>query len=160
MSATKTDDGGIRTLVRKMFEGSQAHLDFDAAVRGLTPELASRRVNGLPHTAWQLVWHIWFTQKDIIDYHVNSGYREHQWPRDYWPETDGPADEEEWRRVLAGYREDVRRVGEMLQDPSQDLLAPRAAKRTSLLRVAVLSMDHTAYHVGQLVDVKRLLGMR
>jgi len=146
-------------MVKKLFEGSQAHLDFDAVVRGFTPDLAGRRVEGLPHTAWQLVWHIWFTQKDIIDFHVNRDYREYQWPRDYWPKTDGPSDEAEWRRVLAGYRDDVRRVAAMLADPSEDLLAPKAAKKASLLRVALLSMDHAAYHVGQLVDLKRLLGV-
>ncbi len=156
----KAQDTGIREMVKKLFAESQAHMDFDSAMKGFTPELAARRVSGLPHTAWQLVWHIWRSQKDILDYHENTEYAEMPWPEGYWPKEDGPANAAQWRAAVQGFRDDAAHIARMLDDPAEDLLAPKAAKRTNLLRVALLSMDHNAYHIGQLVDVKRLLGMK
>jgi uncharacterized damage-inducible protein DinB len=103
--------------------------------------------------------HLRLSQQDILEFCRNSGYTEKRWPDDYWPVTTGPADARSWDESVRQFREDRSALKQLASDPSVDLLAkiPHGTGQT-YLRQILLVADHNAYHLGQLVAVRRLLG--
>ena len=109
--------------------------------------------------AWEIVEHMRLTQRDILDFCVKSDYSEPHWPDDYWPKSAAPPSDEAWDRSLAAYKDDLAAVQRLATDPSIDLFATIPhGKGQTYLRELLLVADHTAYHVGQLVDARRALG--
>lgn len=127
--------------------------DWPADQRGVVPD-------GLPYSGWQLLEHLRYTQRDILDFSRDPGYRTPHWPDDYWPETTAPPSSVDWDRSVERVRSDLRAMCALIEDPANDLYAPIPhGDGQTLLREAVLLADHNAYHVGQLVVVRRLLGL-
>ena len=137
-----------------------AHADFESAVEGIPPSHRGRTPEGLPYSPWQLVEHLRLTQYDILDFCRNPDYHELHWPDDYWPASAEPPSSAAWDESLAGYRRDLDGLRALAADRSVDLLAtiPHGTGQT-YLRELLLVADHTAYHVGQLIAVRRLLGI-
>jgi len=154
---TQTDT--LRAQLAAILDWPDAHATFDAAVDGVPPELRGRTPEGLPYSPWQLVEHLRITQWDILEFCRNPDYREMAWPDDYWPPTAGPPSAEAWEESIRGYRTDREMLKALAADPELDLFAriPHGSGQT-YLRELLLVADHTAYHVGQLVAVRRLLG--
>ena len=152
-------DGALREHLRKLLAWGEAHVDFDRAVAGLAPELRGVRPDGLPYSPWELLEHLRITQEDILDFSRNPEYKELSWPEDYWPDSPAPPDDGAWDRSIAAYRADREALQAMAADPATDLFAriPHGQGQT-YLREILLAADHAAYHVGQLVLVRRLLG--
>jgi hypothetical protein len=142
-----------------LLRGGGAHLSFGAAVAGLPAALRGARPQGVPHTPWRLVEHLRITQWDILEFCRNPEHRSPAWPEGYWPDGDAPPDAAAWNRSLAGFRADLDAVEALVRSPETDLLAglPHGDGQT-ILREALLVADHNAYHVGQLVVVRRALG--
>ena len=136
-----------------------AHANFDQAVDGLEPELRGRRPPGMPHSPWEIVEHIRRAQHDILDFCLNADYTEQTWPDDYWPETPEPPGAQAWDESIAAFHRDLKALQDLAADPERDLFAkiPHGSGQT-YLRELVLVIDHTAYHVGELVTIRRLLG--
>lgn len=154
-------DTSIRDHVARVLAWEDAHATFDAAVEGLSPKLRGQRPHGLPYSPWQLVEHIRIAQRDILDFCVAGTYEEHTWPDDYWPSSPEPPSEQAWDESLASYRQDRDALERLARDASIDLTArtPHAGKpQQTYLRAVLLVADHTSYHVGQLILVRRLLG--
>jgi uncharacterized damage-inducible protein DinB len=149
----------LREHLARSLAWQDAHVGFDGAVEGLPARLRGERAAGLPHSPWQLVEHLRFTQRDILDFCRDPAYREPSWPQDYWPSDAAPADDAAWDAAVAGYRADREALQRLAADPGLDLAAtiPHGTGQT-YLRELLLVVDHTAYHVGQLVLVRRLLG--
>ena len=149
----------MRNQLAKALDWGEAHADFDKAVDGLAPELRGRRVEGLPHSAWEILEHLRITQHDILDFSRNPQYAELSWPEDYWPASPAPPDAEAWDRSIATFHADREALQALADDPEVDLFAriPHGQGQT-YLRELLLAADHAAYHVGQLVTVRRLLG--
>lgn len=150
----------LRRRVVELLEGKGAHVDFDAAVRGLSAAAAGRRVAGLPHTAWQLVEHLRIALWDLVGFSASGEHESPPWPEGYWPAEEAPPSEAAWEESLAAYR---RHLGEMIalvSDPATDLLAPLpwSDQGADLLREALLAASHASYHLGQLLDLRRALG--
>ena len=82
-----------------------------------------------------------------------------EWPDGYWPQGDAPPDDAAWDRSIKAFRADLKAVEELVTDPSTDLFAriPHGDGQT-ILREALLVADHNAYHLGQIVAVRRMLG--
>ena len=150
---------GVREHLRRVLGWEDAHVGFEATVRDLPLELRGVRPPGLPHSAWELVEHIRITQRDILDFTVAGDYRELEWPGDYWPATPAPPTPDAWERSISAYLADRARLEALTMDGSAELLAvvPHGERQT-LLRELLLVADHTAYHLGQLVLVRRALG--
>lgn len=151
----------FRDHLARVLSWSDAHATFDAAVKDLKAELRGRRPEGFPHSPWELVEHLRIAQRDILDFCVAERYEAHTWPDDYWPGSPEPPDAKAWDRSLASYLEDREALKRLARNPEIDLSAatPHASKPgQSYLRAILLVADHTAYHVGQLVLVRRLLG--
>ena len=150
---------GLRAQLAALLDWRDAHADFDTAVDGLPPALRGRTPEGLPYSPWQLVEHLRRAQHDILDFCRNPDYEELTWPDDYWPAEAEPPSAAAWDESLAGFRRDREALGALARDPGSDLFAPIPhGSGQTLLRELLLTADHNAYHIGQLVAVRRLLG--
>jgi len=153
------DDDALRRHLLKLLDGRGAHVDFDGAVADLAAELRGVRPEGLPHSAWELVEHLRIALRDLVGFSRDPGHESPEWPAGYWPESAAPPDERAWDEALAAYRRHLDEMKALVADPGRDLTAPLPwSERATLLREALLAADHAAYHVGQLVLVRRLLG--
>jgi hypothetical protein len=152
-------DKALREHLLSLLRGGGAHLNFDAAVAGLPPELRGARPPGVPHTPWRLLEHLRIAQWDILEFSRNPRHVSPKFPEGYWPDGDAPPDEAAWDRSVAAFREDLQATQDLVADPGTDLFAriPHGEGQT-VLREALLVADHNAYHLGQLVVVRRALG--
>ena len=151
-------DTSLRKQLVKLMTGGQAHVDFETAVAKLSPEHRGQKPPGAPHTPWQLLEHVRIAQWDILEFSRNPRHVSPKWPEGYWPKDSAPSDAGSWERSLAGFRSDLDSFRELVEDSAIDLHAPIAGGTgQTLLREAMLLADHNAYHVGQLVLVRRLL---
>jgi uncharacterized damage-inducible protein DinB len=152
-------DQQLREHLLYLLRGGGAHLDFEKAVADLPKELWGARPESTPHTPWRTVEHMRIAQWDILEFSRDSEHVSPSFPDGYWPDGDAPPDEESWDRTLEQFRADLREVQDLVADPSTDLFAkiPHGTGQT-VLREALLVADHNAYHLGQLVAVRRALG--
>lgn len=152
-----SDDRALRRRLVELLEGRGAHLDFDAAVRGLSAAAAGRRAAGLPHTAWQLVEHLRIALWDLVEYSRSAEHESPPWPEGYWPGEEAPPSVAAWEQSLAAYRRHLEEMIALVSDPRRDLFAPLpwSDGGADLAREALLAASHASYHLGQLVDVRR-----
>ena len=153
-----TESSMRKALLLPLEEGG-AHISLAAAVKDFPAELRGRRVPGIPHTAWHLLYHLWLCQNDIIEYIRVPDHPSPEYPSGYWPKEDGPADGRQWDGKLRAFQKDLRDLCAMVRDPGEDLFQPRAGGQGYLARAALLVVDHNSYHIGQLVDLRMLLGV-
>ena len=150
----------LRAQLAKYLDWREAHAGFDAAVDGIAADQRGTAPPGLPHSPWQLLEHLRIAQHDILDFCVNPHYREMTWPDDYWPADPAPPSASAWDESLAAYRRDREAMQRLADNRDLDLFAtiPHGSGQT-YLREILLVADHASYHVGQLVLVRRLLGI-
>jgi hypothetical protein len=155
-----TGERALRAQVAALLDWEDAHVGFARAVKGIAPRFRGVVPDGLPYSAWQLVEHLRITQADILEFCRRPDYREKKWPDDYWPPSARPAGDSAWSRSIAGFRRDLKALQRLARDPRTDLFAriPHGSGQTCL-RELLLVADHTAYHVGQIVIVRRALGI-
>jgi len=151
-------DQGLREHVLQLLRGGHAHLQFEEVVAKFPEQLRGRKIRNLPYTAWQLLEHMRIAQWDILEFSRDSTHVSPEWPKGYWPTTAEPPNRAAWGKSVKSFREDLESMIHLVQDPSTDLFAPIAhGSGQTILREAMLVADHNAYHLGQLVVVKRLL---
>ena len=150
----------IRDLLSNALAWQDAHATFDDVVAGIPAADRGTQPAGLPYSAWQLVEHLRITQRDILDFCRNPNYRELTWPDDYWPASDAPPSGSAWEDSIRRFRDDRTALQKMAGDKDLDLTAriPHGSGQT-YLRELVLAADHAAYHIGELVLVRRLMGV-
>jgi uncharacterized damage-inducible protein DinB len=151
----------VREHVVRVLDWEDAHVGFDKAVAALPAASRGSRPPGFDHSVWELVEHIRLAQADILDFCVNPTYRHTKaWPEDYWPPTPAPADEAAWLESLSSYSHDRARLQRLAREtPELGALVPTGQGAQTYLRALLLTADHTAYHVGQIVAVRRALGV-
>jgi hypothetical protein len=149
----------LRELLARQLDWEDAHVGYRRAVSGFRAELRGVVPEGLVHSGWQLIEHIRLVQADILDFCINPGYVEPESMDEYWPSGSAPADDAAWEASIAGFESDLRSLRSLALDESVDLYAPIPhGDGQTYLRELLLAVDHTAYEVGQLVLVRRLLG--
>jgi hypothetical protein len=150
----------LRKQLIELLKGRGAHADFDAAVGGFPVARAGEKPPGAEHSAWQLLEHLRIAQWDILEFSRNSKHVSPKWPDGYWPKGEAPPEKTNWTKSVRAFRADLKAMQDLVADPASDLLAriPHGDGQT-LLREALLVADHNAYHVGQLVMLRRLLGI-
>jgi len=146
------------TIVASSLDWEQAHAGFDNAVKNLSATLRGRRPPNFPHSVWELVEHIRLTQRDLLEFCRNANYVEPRWPEGYWPPGPSPASEDAWEDCLEGVRRDREALKRFTTQGDRDLTAkiPHGTGQT-YLRTVLVAVDHTSYHVGQIIAVRRLL---
>ena len=152
-------EASLREQLVALLDWKDAHATFDRSVEGVPLEDRGKVPDGATHSLWQIVEHLRLAQKDILDFCVNPAYEEPDWPDDYWPLNPVPPSDEAWDAAILAYREDRVRVMELAKDTSLDLFTriPHGTGQT-YLREILLVADHNAYHIGQIVLLRRLLG--
>jgi hypothetical protein len=149
----------LRDHLLYLLRGGGAHLDFEKAIAGLPPALRGAKPAGQPHTPWRLLEHLRICQWDILEFSRNPKHVSPPFPEGYWPTGDAPPDAAAWDRSVAAFRADLKAMQDLVADPATDLFAPIPhGDGQTILREALLVADHNAYHLGQLVLVRRLLG--
>jgi hypothetical protein len=154
------NDTALREQLITLLRKSDAHAGFDKAVMGFPADKMGVRPKGSPHSAWELLEHIRLAQRDILEFSESAEYQERNWPDDYWPQSPAPANAAEWEKSVQAILADRGAFIELLQDPKGDLYKPFPwGDGQTLLREALLIVDHNAYHVGEIVLLRRLLGI-
>jgi hypothetical protein len=154
----KQETVSLRKHLDNLLRMKGAHLSLEAAVAGFPAALSGVKPAGAPHSAWELLEHMRIAQEDILDFSRNPAYREKKFPDDYWPATEAPPSEEAWSGSAARFQSDLREMQALIADTGHDLLAkiPHGDGQT-LLREALLVADHNAYHLGQLMFLRKML---
>jgi hypothetical protein len=155
----KDKDKALREQVLYLLEGGGAHAKFAEIVAGIPPKILGQKPAGLPHSLWMLLEHLRIAQWDILEFTRNSKYASRKWPGEYWPKTDAPPSSAAWNASVKKFHQDLKAMQKLVKDPKTDLFAriPWGDGQT-ILREALLLADHNAYHLGQMLDVRRLLG--
>lgn len=152
----KESDPFREQLIAHLTE-DHAHAGFDSAVKDFPAELRGQRPEGVPYSAYQLVEHIRIAEWDIVEYALNPKHKSPEFPDGYWPKSPEPPDANAWDKSIAGFRAYRKKLVGALE--KMDVLAPiKHAKNQTLASKTILVIDHNAYHLGQLVLLRRLLG--
>jgi hypothetical protein len=153
------DDKALRDEVLLLLGGGRAHVSFEKAVANLPEDLRGKKPRGMPYTPWQQLEHMRICQWDILEYIRNPQHVSPEWPDGYWPKEAAPA-RNAWARSVKAFQADRQALLDMANDASKDLLArvPPEPDGPTILHELLLVADHNAYHLGQLVLLRRLLG--
>ncbi len=152
-------DLSLRNHLLELLAGGQAHLHFDAAIADLPVAVRGVRPERVPHSPWRLLEHMRIAQWDILEFSRNPRHVSPKWDKEYWAEGDAPPDATAWDKSVDAFRADLQAMKDLVSDPATDLFAPIPhGQGQTILREALLVADHNAYHLGQLVVVRRLLG--
>lgn len=154
-----TNDKSLRHHLLDLLNGGNAHADFDQAVKDLPENLRGVRPQGAEHSPWELLEHLRIAQWDILEFSRDPGHKSPDFPAGYWPANPEPPDAKAWDKSVAAFRKDLRALCDFVADDEIDLYAriPHGDGQT-VLREALLAADHNAYHLGQLILVRKLLG--
>ena len=157
--AVTKNDQALRQHVVKLLDWPDAHVDFDAVLAHWPAELRAAKPAAAPHSAWQLLEHLRIAQWDMLDFCRNPKYKELDFPAGYWPAGDVPPTDYAWKESLRAFRADLAAMQKLVANPTTDLFAPIPhGQGQTILREALLVTDHNAYHLGQLLLLRRLLG--
>jgi hypothetical protein len=149
----------LRDHVLYFLKGGGAHVDFEGAIADLPAKFRGAKPASIPHTPWRLLEHMRLAQWDILDFCINPNYRERTFPDDYWPKSDRPENEAAWNNAVEQFRQDLKKMQELVANPKTDLFTKIAwGDGQTYLREALLIADHNSYHLGELVTVRRALG--
>jgi hypothetical protein len=155
------EHAALRKQLIALLHGGQAHATFDTAVKSFPAGLRGTVPPSLPYSAWQLLEHLRISQRDILNFSAppTGGYQPMEWPEDYWPKSPAPPTAQAWDDSIATIHSDLKKFIALIDNPNADFFKPfRWGDGQNLLREALLLADHTAYHLGELVVLRRLLG--
>ena len=153
-------DQALREHLVYLLKGGGAHIHFMDSLEGFPAGKRGTFAQGLAHTAWQLLEHTRLAQWDILEFSRNPKHVSPEFPDGYWPKTPIPPSNEAWEKSVATFQDDLEKMIRLVENPRTDLFAriPHGQRQT-ILREALLLADHNSYHLGQLVDLRRALGV-
>lgn len=153
------EDKALRQHVLNLLDMKGAHAGFRQVVSDFPAEFRGIRPQGAAHTPWLLLEHMRIAQWDILDFCRNPEYRELEFPAGCWPPTESPEDDAAWNNSVQSFLRDLEEMKQIISNPEVDLFAKiRWGTGQTILREALLAADHNAYHLGQLVLLRRLCG--
>lgn len=146
--------------VLNLLGGKGAHAGFDDAVKNFPAELRGKKIRGADHTAWQLLGHMRIAQWDILEFSRDPKHVSPKFPEGYWPEAAAPPSDAAWKKSIASFRHDLERMKQLVSNASEEELYTRIphGDGQTLLREALVLADHNAYHLGQFVMLRKMLG--
>ncbi len=157
-SLKEAHDTSLRQHLIELLQGGHAHVKFEDVVADIPAKLRGQKPNDYPHSCWMLLEHLRLAQWDILEFSRNSKHVSPEWPEGYWPKTEAPPSATAWNASVQQFEADLKAMQALVQNPKTDLFAkiPWGDGQT-ILREALLVADHNAYHLAQIVDVRRLL---
>ena len=157
--SSPANDRALREQLMKLLDGGLAHASWQDVVADMPENLQGVRPEGAPHTPWQLLEHLRIAQWDILEFSRNAKHVSPQFPEGYWPSTDAPPNAEAWEKSAKAFRRDLTEMKKLVSDRKTNLFEEIAhGDGQTILREALLAADHNAYHLGQMVLVRKLLG--
>jgi len=157
---TPDPNASLRKHLIELLGGGSAHVNPPQVFAGWPEEARGRKPAGAAHSPWEVLEHIRIAQCDILDFSRGGGYEELNWPADYWPESSAPPSASAWDDAVAAVKTDLAALKAFVEDPKSDLFTPFPwGDGQTLLREALLVADHNAYHLGEMMVLKRLLGV-
>ena len=152
-------DASLRQHLLSLLTGGNAHTDFETAIKNVPAALRGKRPKGAEHSLWEVLEHMRIAQWDILEFSRDPKHRSPDWPGGYWPATPAPPDDKAWDKSVRAFRRDLKAMCALVAEESTDLFAriPHGNGQT-ILREALLVADHNAYHLGEMVLARRLLG--
>jgi len=156
---TVQKDKALREHLVELLKGGQAHADFETAIKDMPANLRGKIPEGAEHSPWQLLEHMRLAQWDILEFTRNPDHVSPKWPEGYWPKSPAPPTKDAWDKTAKAFRADQKALIKLVKEEATDLFAkiPHAQGQT-VLREVLLTADHTAYHLGALVLLRRMLG--
>ncbi|HTZ73009.1 MAG TPA: DinB family protein [Candidatus Aquilonibacter sp.] len=153
------DEKALRDQLSRALDWGEAHVDWKKALKGVPAKAQGTRPKGVPHSPWELLEHVRIATWDILEFSRDPNHKSPDWPSGYWPKQPKPPNAAAWQKSVKALDRDLKQMQQLVQDPNTGLLAsiPGGSGQT-LLREILLLADHNAYHLGQLVFVRRLLG--
>ena len=149
----------LRKHLLDLLNGGNAHATLHDALQDFPSELRGKRPKGSPHSPWEVLEHMRIAQWDILEFSRDSQHKSPDFPGGYWPNGPEPPDAKAWDRSVQSFCHDLQALSDLIRDEGTDLYAPIAhGDGQTILREALLTADHNAYHLGQLVLLRRLLG--
>jgi hypothetical protein len=154
------EDQALRDQLVEFLRGGSAHIDAATALKNIPAKLHGVRPPNAPHSAWEILEHMRFVVKDLLEFSTNPDYREPHWPDDYWPTSVSPSSEEQWNASVRALKNDLKALESLVQNPKSNLYAeiPWAKDHQTLLHEVLLAIAHTSYHTGEMVLLRRTLG--
>lgn len=152
-------DQSLRRHLLDLLNGGHAHATFDVIIKDLPPALRGSKPANFPHSPWMLLEHLRLAQWDILEFSRNPKHISPPWPAGYWPKSAAPPNAAAWNKSVQQFRRDLKAMRALVKNPKTDLFAkiPWGDGQT-ILREALLVADHNSHHLGQLLDLRRLLG--
>ena len=154
------NQAALRDQLVQLLLGANAHVDVLSALKGFPAKLYGAKPENAPHSGWELLEHMRIALRDLWEFSTNDKYVEKKWPDDYWPVSAEPPSKEAWHASVRALEEDLKAFADLVKSPDSNLYAqiPWGKKDQTLLREVLLAADHTSYHTGELVFLRRLLG--
>jgi hypothetical protein len=152
-------DKSLRQHLVDLLRGGDAHAKFDDVIKNIPSKLRGKKADGLPHSLWMLLEHMRIAQWDILEFSRNPKHVSPKWPDEYWPKTVSPSSPAAWNASIKKFRQDLKAMETLVKSSRTDLCARISwGEGQTVLREALLVADHNAYHLAQMLDVRRLLG--
>lgn len=153
------NDKALRQQLASLLNSGDAHANFDTVVKDMPPALRGKKPDGAQHSPWQVLEHLRIALWDILEFARNAQHQSPEFPQGYWPSTQSPPDEKAWDKSASSFRADLEALIKLVSDEKTDLFAsiPHGSGQT-ILRQALVAADHNAYHLGELVLLRRELG--
>lgn len=149
----------LRKELQNYLEHPHTHMPFTEAVKNFPEKLMNEKPHALPYTFWQMLEHIRVSQFDMVDFIHNPEYKEMNWPADYWPDAKEKATAKMWNDAVAKYEKDYEKLIKLVKDPESNLFSPIPnGTGQNILREVLQIIDHTSYHMGQFIVMRRLVG--
>jgi len=150
----------LREHLLNLLSGRGAHVDWKVSFSGIPSKLRGVRSRELPYSLWELLEHMRIAQWDILEFSRDAKHVSPDWPAGYWPYTQSPPNAKAWEKSLKLFARDLAGMKKLVANSRTDLFAkiPHGTGQT-ILREALLVADHNAYHLGQVLTVRRILGI-
>lgn len=160
MARPNSGDHALRDHVLSLLKGGGAHATFEDTLNGWPLQFTGIKIAKFPHTAWMLLEHLRIAQRDILEFSRNSKHVSPKWPEGYWAESAAPPNEAAWKASIESCKKDLQAMQRMVSDQKIDPFAtiPWGEGQT-ILREALIFADHNAYHLGQLMMLRKSLGI-
>ncbi len=151
----------LRDHLVKLLTSAGSHVTAEDGIAGVPPDQRGARPPGHAHTIWQLLEHLRISQDDLVEYSRGPNHGSPDFPEGYWTDSDSPEDDAAWEASVLAFKHGLQKMVDLVSDPSRDLFEafPWSEEGHTLLREVLILADHNAYHLGQIVQLKKALGV-
>lgn len=153
------NDKNLRKNLVELLRGGSAHVSIKKALDEINPEIRNFRGTPNIHSIYEELEHMRIAQEDILKYTLDKYWNSPEWPDGYWPDNNDSMNDSLWENSYMGFFSDLESMIDLVNDESIDLTQeiPHGDGRT-YLREILLVADHNAYHIGKIVDIRKILG--